>query len=228
MPTEIKAVPGRAPTARIRVVFFDFGGVLASEGFREGLFAIARSQGLAPEEFFQIAREAVYESGYVTGTGAESGFWDLVRLRTGVRGSRAELSAACVDRFRLRPGMLELVRSLRALGVMTAILSDQTDWLERLDARAPFFREFDRVFNSFRLGKGKRDPSLFDDAVREFSVAPAAAVFIDDDPGNVSRTAERGLHALLFRGEAPLRRDLGELLGAGLERVKPSLRAPDH
>lgn len=198
----------------IRAVYFDFGGVLATEGFHEGLFAIARSQGLDPEEFFQIAREAVYDSGYVIGEGGENDFWELVRHRSGVRGSDAELTAVCIDLFRLRPGMLELVRSLRALGITTAILSDQTDWLERLDAREPFYREFDRVFNSYRLGKGKRDASLFDDAVRALGVAPAAAVFIDDDPGNVSRAAGRGLHALLFRDEVSLRRDLARLLGA--------------
>jgi len=208
--------PRRTPA--IRAVLFDFGGVLATEGFREGLFAIARSRGIDPEGFFQVAREAVYESGYVTGRGGESDFWSLVRLRTGIPGGDAELSAECLDRFRLRPGMLELVRRLRARGLITAILSDQTDWLDRLDARAPFSQDFDRVFNSFRLGKGKRDPSLFDDAVRDLGVAPAAAAFVDDDPGNVSRAAGRGLHALLFRDEQSLRRDLGALVRADLER----------
>ena len=54
--------------------------------------------------------------------------------------------------------------------------------------------------------------------MREIGVAPAAAVFIDDDPGNVSRAAGRGLHALLFSDETSLRRDLGALVGADLER----------
>lgn len=203
---------------RIGAVLFDFGGVLATEGFHDGLFAIARSQGLDPAELLEVAREAVYASGYVTGRGTESDFWGLVRLRAGVHGSDAELSAACVDRFTLRPGMLKLVRDLRARGVITAILSDQTDWLERIEARTPFFREFDRVFNSFRIGKGKRDASLFDDAARDLGVAPAAAAFVDDDPGNVARAAARGLHALLFRDEQSLRRELGALLGEGRGR----------
>lgn len=141
-----------------------------------------------------------------------------MRLRSGIRGSDAKLSAECLGRFRLRAGMLGLVRSLRAQGVTTAILSDQTEWLERLDAQTPFYREFDRVFNSYRLGKGKRDASLFDDVLRVLGVAPAAAVFIDDDPGNVARAAERGLHALLFSDEVSLRRDLAKLLGADLVR----------
>jgi putative hydrolase of the HAD superfamily len=202
----------------IRAILFDYGGVIATEGFREGLGVLARSQGLDAEAFFQIARDAVYDSGYITGKGGESDFWDLVRRRGGVRGSDAELTAACLDRFKLRPGMLQLVRSLRAMGVIAAILSDQTDWLDRLDAREPFSGEFDRVFNSYRLGKGKRDASLFDDAVRALGVAPAASVFVDDDPGNVSRAAGRGLHALLFRDEATLRRELGALLAVDLVR----------
>jgi putative hydrolase of the HAD superfamily len=37
----------------IKVVFFDFGGVLAEEGFREGLLAIARHHGLDPQEFLK-------------------------------------------------------------------------------------------------------------------------------------------------------------------------------
>lgn len=204
--------------SRVRAVLFDFGGVLATEGFRDGLFAIARSQGFDPAKLFEVAREAVYASGYVTGRGTESDFWGLVRLRAGIRGSDAELSAACVDRFTLRPGMLELVRSLKRRGVITAILSDQTDWLERIEARTPFFREFDRVFNSYRIGKGKRDASLFDDAVRELGVEPAAAVFVDDDPGNVTRAAARGLHALLFRDEQALLREFDALFGEAPER----------
>jgi len=200
----------------IRAVLFDFGGVIATEGFREGLGAIARERRLDPDAFFTLAREAVYDSGYLTGTGGESDYWDLVRLRSGISGSTAELSAACLDRFILRPGMLELVHRLRALGIIGAILSDQTDWLERLDARLSFYGAFDRVFNSYRLGKSKRDASLFDDAVHALGVAPAEAVFVDDDPGNVSRAAERGLHALLFRDENTLRRDLTTVLGADL------------
>ena len=35
----------------IRAVLFDYGGVLAEEGFREGLFSIARQQGLELDAF---------------------------------------------------------------------------------------------------------------------------------------------------------------------------------
>ena len=51
----------------IKVVFFDFGGVLAEEGFREGLLAIARHHGLDPQEFLKTAVDLTFNQGFVTG-----------------------------------------------------------------------------------------------------------------------------------------------------------------
>ncbi len=185
----------------IRAVLFDFGGVLAEEGFRDGLRAIAKAQGLDPDEVHPIGLDTVYDSGYVLGRGSEADFWALMRQRAGIRGDDEELSREILSRFILRPLMLDAVRKLRERGIITAILSDQTGWLDRLDARLDFFREFDRVFNSYHTGKGKRDPSFFDDVVKELKIAPHEALFIDDMPGNIERARSRGLQALLFEDE---------------------------
>ncbi|HZW36973.1 MAG TPA: hypothetical protein VFF01_08515, partial [Candidatus Deferrimicrobiaceae bacterium] len=119
----------------IRAVLFDFGGVLASEGFREGLEAIALRNGMDPDAVFTLASDAIYESGYITGRGTESDFWNLLRRQTGLAGEDAALTGEILRRFVLRPRMVHAVRVLRAHGVITAILSDQTDWLERLEGR---------------------------------------------------------------------------------------------
>ena len=108
--------------------------------------------------------------------------------------------------------MIELVRGLRRSGLLVGILSDQTDWLDLLDAEQHFYREFDRVFNSYWLGKGKRDPSLFDDVVAMLGLKPEQVIFIDDNAGNVERARSRGLHGLLFRDEPTLRAELDRLL----------------
>ncbi|HZW35580.1 MAG TPA: HAD-IA family hydrolase, partial [Candidatus Deferrimicrobiaceae bacterium] len=116
-------------------------------------------------------------------------------------------------RFVLRPRMVHAVRVLRAHGLITAILSDQTDWLERLEARDRFFLEFDRVFNSYRLGKGKRDATVFDDAVRALGVLPQEALFVDDNPGHVERAASRGLRAVRFLDQDRFLSELGRRMG---------------
>ena len=206
-----------APPAEgaVRGVFFDFGGVLATEGFREGLAVIARRAGVEEGPFFEQARDAIYDSAYIVGRGSEHDFWELVRQRTGLAGADAALSEECLSRFALRPGMIGLAREVRARGVLAVILSDQTDWLERMDARWGFSREFDGVINSYRVGKSKRDPTLFDDVVRRLGIRPEEAAFVDDDPGNVERAAARGLRAILFNGEEAIRSRLEGLLSGG-------------
>lgn len=211
-----KGVSGRVRpgSSRIRTFLFDFGGVIAEEGFREGLLAIARREGLDPKAFVQAAKDAVYDSGYVIGKANEAEFWELLRARTGIQGRDAELTEEILQRFVVRPWMIDLVRSLRRQGYTTAILSDQTDWLDRLERKAHFFSEFDVVFNSYHLGKGKRDPSLFDDVVMALRLSAGEALFVDDDPGNVDRARARGLRAVLYRDREGLLRtfqDLGVL-----------------
>jgi putative hydrolase of the HAD superfamily len=90
------------------------------------------------------------------------------------------------------------VRRLRAKGYVTAILSDQTHWLNELDKRDHFFREFDHIYNSYYLGKGKRDPSLFTDVVNELKLLPGEVLFIDDNDNNVQTARAMGLRAILY------------------------------
>jgi putative hydrolase of the HAD superfamily len=184
-----------------RAVLFDFGGVLATEGFREGLQEIARRQGLDPREVHMTGMDAIYDSGYIVGNGSEAEFWAVMRERTGLAGTDEELSGEILGRFVVRPRMLEAVRRLRGMGIITAILSDQTDWLERLDDRDLFYVEFDHVFNSYRLGKGKRDPSLFADVVAGVGIVPHEALFVDDMPANVERAKHEGLQGMVFADE---------------------------
>jgi len=198
--------------SQIRAVLFDFGGVIATEGFAEGLRAIARQQGLDAETLPAQAMDAVYDSGYVTGRGSEAAFWDMLRERTGMTGDDASLRHEVLARFVVRPWMIQLVRELRARGDITGILSDQTDWLDLLDEQQHFFKEFDHVFVSYRLGKGKRDASLFDDRVQSLGLAPGQVIFIDDAPGNIERANSRGVKGLLFTDHNKLLPQLAAML----------------
>ncbi len=186
---------------KITTLLLDYGGVIAEEGFQQGLAAIARRCGMAPAALIRAGADAVYASGYVTGRGTEADFWRLLKSRTGIQGDPEAWRREILDRFRLRPRMLALVDELRARGLRVAILSDQTDWLDELEARDHFFHHFDRVFNSHHLGMGKRDPRTFRVAACRMGAAPGEVLFVDDSPGNVERARRAGLQALLFEDE---------------------------
>lgn len=180
------------------VVLFDFGGVLSEEGWRKGHAAIAKAHGLEENPFLQTANDAIYETGYILGKGSEGSFWETLRKRTGIRGEDASLMQSIMAGFQLRDRMIDLVNRLKAKNLTVGILSDQTDMLDKLDAQFDFFRHFDHVFNSYHIGKGKRDRTLFDDIARMLHTPPDRILFIDDDPGNIGRAKEKGWQVILY------------------------------
>ncbi len=192
----------------VKAVVLDFGGVLADEGFRDGLAVIALRFGLDREDFFQMATEAVYSSGYIAGAGKEADFWELVRAESGIVAPDDELRREILSRFVPRPRMLEIVRAVRRQGCIAAILSDQSDWLDRLDREHHFFHEFDRVFNSYHLGKTKRDPTIFDDTVNALRVAAQEILFVDDNPDHIKRAAAKGLQTHLYKNRTTFEKEM--------------------
>lgn len=196
----------------ICAVLFDFGGVIAEEGFRGGLTAIADSRGLDPGSFFRTAEQLVYETGYVTGRVKEAVYWDSVRKKTGITGSDEALREEILKRFMLRDAMLSVVDGMRHSGIRVGILSDQTNWLEEINVRTPFYNRFDLVLNSFRLGKSKRDPSLFADVVAQLRCRAGEVLFIDDNGNNTERAKGQGLSVIHFTTVQQFLRDVGGLL----------------
>ena len=186
-------------TGGIEAALFDFGGVLSEEGFKNGLKAIARSNGIDEETFVRTANDVVHTCGYVIGKVPESAYWEILRETTGIRGDDQHLRNEILSRFSLREWMIDTVKRLKAVKVGVGILSDQTNWLDELDARDNFFRGFDYVFNSYHMGKSKKDPSHFKDVVRILKIEIHKVLFIDDDPGNCERAKQAGLKVIHYR-----------------------------
>ncbi len=197
----------------IRAVLFDFGGVLAEEGFYNGLVKLAAEQGLNVKTMPEEGMKAVYDSGFVLGRGSASDFWTLMRERTGLKGNDDSLTEVILDGFVLRDWMMDVVKKLRAEGYITGILSDQTHWLDQLDEKYHFSRFFDYIYNSYYLGKGKQDPTLFTDVAADLKIQPAKVLFIDDNAANVSRAQAEGLRAIQYIDREDFNASLKAVLG---------------
>lgn len=192
----------------IKVILFDFGGVLAEEGFKGGILAIAEKNNLNPDELTKTAFKMVYELGFTSGRVKEDAFWAALRLETGIRGTNEELKDEILSRFVLRPWMLEIVLELKEKGFRVGILSDQTHWLDELNSRNDFFHLFDYVFNSYHLGETKKDPAVFDYALKSMNVIPESVLFIDDHIPNLKRAKVKGLQTMLYTNKETFFREL--------------------
>jgi putative hydrolase of the HAD superfamily len=216
----------------IRTVLFDYGGVLAEEGFKAGLFHIARNNGQNPDGLIRTAFSLVYELGFVTGMTRADRFWSALRDQTGIAGEDEELTEAVLSRFVLRPWMLETVRILRENGVLAGILSDQCHWLDELNDRDGFFSSFDFVFNSFHTGRTKKDSGTFAFVLEKIGTTPDQAVFVDDHRAHVERARAQGLNAIFFTNRSEffegLRRFFPEINFASAEQFKSQNPSVDN
>jgi len=193
----------------IKAVIFDFGGVIAEEGFRQGLFDIANANGKDSEFIFNSAVDLIHKpNGYVVGKASEASWWNELRVLTGIAGSDSKLREIILGRFVVRPEMMKIVNSLKSKGYIVSILSDQTNWLDELDSRNPFSHAFRYVFNSYYIHKSKRDHTVFRDACGTIGVRPEEVLFIDDNEDNTERAREEGLNTICFRDIDSFRSEL--------------------
>jgi putative hydrolase of the HAD superfamily len=215
----------------IKAVIFDFGGVLAEEGFREGLLAIAGKRKLNEESFFRTAEETIYKTGYVTGKAKEKAYWDVLLKETGLKDDYRRLRTEIIRRFVLRPDMLSIAGKLRDSDYIVAVLSDQTNWLDEINRKTPFFGRFDYIFNSYVLGKSKRDPSVFRDVAKIIGFNPHQILFVDDNAQHIKRASEAGLRTIHFTGIDDFRSELERLqlkldpAKADPKRISPQRRS---
>jgi len=198
----------REKLCTVEVIFFDFGGVLAKEGFRKGLMTIGERNGMDPETFLQTAFDLSFSEGFVTGRLDEKEFWHILRSHTGVRGTVELFRDTVLSGFEIRDWMIELVKKLKASGVRMAILSDQTTWLDEIDKQYNFFQWFERVFNSYYIGMSKREAALFDYALNEMGVRAEQTLFVDDNQGNIQRAHQKGLHTIHYQNRKDFEKEL--------------------
>jgi len=177
-------------------LFLDFGGVIADEGYREGLYKIAKRYNIDPDIFFKRCADLIYETGYITGESSQGVYFDEIRKTFGIEIDDEEFENMILNSFRIRGAILETVDRIRKRGIITAILSDQTDWLDRLNRKFNFFRFFDYVFNSYHIKMGKRDEKTFLYVADKTGLSPSEIIFIDDQIPNVERAMRTGMNAV--------------------------------
>lgn len=193
--------------ALLDAVLFDFGGVFTPSPFHVVADA-ARSLGLPP----QVVLATVFggydedtdhpwhrlERGEVTAEDAMAAIVALAADSGHDLDPIALLTHGMASGPVLREDVVEVVREVRALGITTAIVTNNikefsTAWRGLL----PVDELFDLVVDSCEEGVRKPDPRIYALTLERLGgVAPERAVFLDDAQGNVAAARALGLHAI--------------------------------
>ncbi|HUA46109.1 MAG TPA: HAD family phosphatase [Solirubrobacteraceae bacterium] len=110
--------------------------------------------------------------------------------------------------------MIEVVRRARSAGVRTGLVSNS--WGTRRYPRELLGELFDGVVISAEVGIRKPSPEIYALGAESIGVEPAACVFVDDLPFNLSPAAELGMATVHHRDADHTILELERLLGVEL------------
>ena len=112
------------------------------------------------------------------------------------------------------PGMYETIRTLRAAGFSTGLLSNS--WGCDEYPRSDFPGLFDVVVLSGEVGMRKPEEAIFRHAAEVLGLAPSECVFVDDMQANVAAAQACGMTAVLHTETAATAKALQDLFGVPL------------
>jgi epoxide hydrolase-like predicted phosphatase len=207
-------------TEQVIAVAFDYGGVLTTP-LAPSFAAWAEQDRIDPESLGAALKEWLSPDGPAdnpvhrleTGTisNAEFGALLAAQLRT-LDGTTVEPDGL-LDRLfadlRLDPLMLELVGSLRAEGIATALLSNSWGNTYPMEVLEPLF---DVVVISGEVGLRKPDAPIFHHTLDALGVDASRTAFVDDLRHNVDAATALGMHGILHVDAASTTDALNDLI----------------
>lgn len=198
----------------VKGVLIDWGGVLTT-GLHEAIAEWIVADGIDATHYRDLMRELVLHAyeGSVEGDSAihalERGEIDVAtferdlaaRLLTvdGVPPEAEGLLTRMFSGFRPVPVMYEMLRSARAAGLTTCLLSNS--WGDHY-LREGWDDFFDQVVISGEVGMRKPEPRIFQHALRLVELPPEQCVFIDDIEANIEAARALGIVGLHHRDAA--------------------------
>jgi putative hydrolase of the HAD superfamily len=185
--------------AVIKALIFDFGGVLTNPVW-ESFAHFCKEEGIDPDTIKQLFREdpgALAELRKLeTGEVSEEEFERSFAGRLGLADSDGLIERLFVGMTPLEE-MIEVVRTARAAGLKTALLSNS--WSVSHYDRDLLDELFDVSVISGEVGMHKPQPEIYRLTVERLGLEPTECVFVDDLRENCEGAEAVGMTAIRHR-----------------------------
>ncbi|MFC2091864.1 HAD-IA family hydrolase [Elusimicrobiota bacterium] len=182
----------------LKLILFDYGGVIAPEGFQLGILNLSLKFGISYSRMYNIAGyEASLKSGFTAGKIDESRYWEILADLLQTKEDLSDLKYLFLDNFQPRALMIDLIKDLKNY-FKTGIFSDQTNWIYELDSKYDFFKYFDYKFISYDQGFTKHDDEFFSIPLRHTGMDPEQILIIDDKQRVVEKAKQFGYKTYHF------------------------------
>ena len=204
----------------IKNVIFDFGGVIISIDYHQGLKHCADLGLPHPEQLLDPYTQSGIFGDLESGKLSEEAFRKELSLMAGRELSWQDCQYVFLGYFKaLPPQNLEMLRRLRAAGYRLILLSNTNPFMmewamsDRFDGQGHSLREyFDKAYLSYECGLMKPDPALFSLICHREAIQPSESLFVDDGEKNTHAASLLGFHTLCPPDGTDWTEPLGRLL----------------
>jgi len=203
----------------IKIVVFDYGGVICFVPTAEMRTELVRISGLSAETLWELDRK--YRGEWDRGTYDGIGHYRFILAKAGVSlddDRLAQLARADIESWRhINTDTVRLIRDIKAAGLRFGILSNipydfPKDIASHGDA-LPVFALADLAVYSCDLGLIKPEAGIYE-KLREKAGCPYEdIVFFDDRVDNVNKARELGMQAFLWEGADAARKIVSGMAG---------------
>lgn len=202
----------------IRVVVFDFGGVIAKADTTQMSAFLMKSFGINKDELSNALRNM---QDFISKGGSEKEYWEQYALskRLVLPNTWLDQWAAIIKKSITEiPETIAIVKALQNQGYQTAMLSDVTQYQAEIIRKMGYYDLFYPVLLSYEIGVKKPNPEAFKILLETLQKPASDVLFIDDRIENVEAAENLGIDSIQFSNPEQLKTDL-EKRGFPLDSV---------
>ena len=192
----------------VRVIVFDFGGVIAKADTAQMANFLMQKFNLHPEELSNAIDKMHCE---VLKEKTEKQFWEQFALSRHVvlpEDWFGEFGRVIEKSIQEIPGMIPLIQALKSQGYQTAMLSDATQYQTEIIRKMGYYDLFHPILLSCETGFRKPHPEAFKNLLNVLKQPACSLLFIDDRIENVKAAKSQGIDAIHFVGVKELEIEL--------------------
>lgn len=176
----------------IKAVFFDFGDVLAEDGYKIAKEYICHHTNVTHhqvEKAFDNPLWHDWDRGFVS----SKEYWAEVQKILGEKHAR-DLHKVFLKKYQVRPYMISLAENLKSdfrIGILSNMVAE-VQVFEKIRNR------FDAAIFSFEVGLRKPEKAIYLLAAEKIDCQPEECLLIDDKESNVKGALESGFEGIRF------------------------------
>ncbi|MFA6098884.1 MAG: HAD family phosphatase [Patescibacteria group bacterium] len=196
----------------IRAIFFDIDNVLLKSGFRKGIRQYERRYRLPRGSVYVSMHNRKYWKDFTLGKISEKDY--LKKVSADYPGG---LNMKVLQRFirsktKLLKKTLSLARQLRSKFIVGIISNHPREWWQWSSKKFKLSKTFKVVAISGIVHTRKPDPKIFRYALKKARVRAKESVYIDDRPDIIKGASSIGIHPVIFKNAAQLKKELERIV----------------